>query len=200
MSFSAQQAHSFIEPILGKTTTFILDGRGTNLSFARVITALVARTRNTMTIFDVDAFYSSNSDSIFGSLPAASAQSTTILVPGLESGIENEIPRIFIANSRAVVVDSLNSLHHLLSSEDGSSRSRKLSFIVGGLSYIAHTDKKALILTMYKREGFGRAGSGRSISGLSDVTASVEVRGSVLFVKCERGTAWPSGRVSVRTL
>jgi hypothetical protein len=51
---------------------------------------------------------------------------------------------------------------------------------------------------MYRREGFGRPRSGRSISRLSDVAASVEVHGSELSVRCERGTAWPGGRFSIR--
>ena len=185
-------------PLKGKTTTLLLDERNANQSFARVAMALLARTGNTCTIFDLDALYSSNSDQILGPLPVTSNRLTTILVPDPDSSIERELPRVFATSSGVIIIDSLNTLHHLLSSEDGSTRSRKLSFAVASLSYIAKAGRKAVIFTMYRREGFGRVGAGRSISSLSDVAASVEVRASELSIKRERGTAWPDGRFSIR--
>jgi len=198
MSFSAEQARAFIRPLLGKTATFLLDGRSVNLSFARVVIGVVAKTGDSCEIFDLDALYSSNADVILKPLPAEYSDSMTIQIPEPGSSVERETSRVISTDSKVLVVDSMNTFHHLLSSEDGSSRSRKLSFAVASLSYIARTGAKAVIFTMYRREGFGRPRSGRSISRLSDVTASVEIRGSELSVRCERGTAWPDGRFSIR--
>ncbi len=198
MSFSAEQSRSFLGPLKGKTTTFLLDGRNANLSFAHVALSMLARAGESCTIFDLDALYSSNSGQILGPLPITSTRSTTIFVPEPGSSIEREFSRIFATDSAVIIIDSLNTFHHLLSSEDGGSRSRKLSFAVASLSYIANTGRKAVIFTMYRREAFGRVGAGRSMSSLSEVTASVEFRGSELSIVCERGTAWPGGRFSVR--
>ncbi len=200
MSFDGQQAESFFGPLVGRTATFILDGREANLGFARSVLGLLAEAGGSCAVLDLDAFYSSNADVVLPSLPKATADSTVVFVPEPGADIEEEFAKLFESGQKVVVVDSLNSLYHLVSQEDGSSRSRKLTFAVAGLSYLARTNGKAVILTMYRREGLTRSGTGRSISSLSDVTASAEVRGNELILRVERGQAWPGGRYSTRTL
>jgi hypothetical protein len=199
LSFSGQRAQSFIDPLMGKTATFILDSRQANLEFAKAVVALLAKAETPCTVFDLDAFYSSNADLIFKPLTGELANSTFIRIPEPGSDIEGEIARLFDVRPPVIIIDSLNSLYHLLSIEDGSARSRKLNFAVASLSYLARTNAKAVVLTMYRREGLQGSVSGRSISRLSDVTASVEVRGPELQVVCERGTAWAGGRFSIRS-
>jgi len=63
---------------------------------------------------------------------------------------------------------------------------------------LARTNGKAVILSMYRREGFARWGTVRSISGLSDLTASVEARGRELLIRLERGPGWEGGVFSTR--
>lgn len=177
-----------------------MEGRQANLRFARTVVGLLAQTGYHCAVLDLDAFYSSNADIVLSPLSGASAESTSVRVPEPGADIECEFARLFEAEQKVVVVDSLNSLYHLVSREDGTSRSRKLMFAVASLSYLARTNSKAVILTMYKREGFTRSGKGRPISTLSDVTASVEIRGTELTVNVGRGQAWPGGRFSSRTL
>jgi len=198
MSFGAQQAHSFFGPLKGKTTTFLIDSRQANLLFAKSITSLTAMTACGCAIFDIDALHSSNSDGILSALPASVAGSTRVYVPEPGSRVETELPRLFMAESGILIVDSLNTLYHLFSSSGVSSRSRKLAFAVTSLSYLARTSGKAVLLTMYRREKTMRTGGGRSISDLSDTTVSVEVTGSGLLMKCKRGTAWPEGKFALR--
>ncbi|MGP8126024.1 MAG: hypothetical protein ACLQEQ_09240 [Nitrososphaerales archaeon] len=198
MSLSAQQARSFLAPFRGKTVTFLVDGRQANLSFVRSITSLTAMAARGLAIFDVDAFYSSNSDEILSALPLSAAKSTHIYLPEPGSSVETELPRLFRTESEVFMIESLNTLYHLFSSSDASLRSRKLAFAVVGLSYLARTTGKAGLLIMYRREKIMRAGGGGSISDLSDSTVSVEAVGSELLMKCERGTAWPEGRFSLR--
>ncbi len=197
MSFSAHQASSFFRPLRGKTSSFIIDGRESNLSFARTAASLLALTGDGCAILDLDAFYSSNSDRIFGTLPPAAAKFALIHVPEPDSSIETEFPKLFGTGSEVIIIDSLNSLYHLLSFDDGRSRSRKLAFAVASLTYLARTDRRAVIFTMYRRERQARTGGGRSISDLADLTISVEAHGSELSMKCERGSAWPEGSFSV---
>ncbi len=198
MSFDGQQAQSFFGPLTGRTATFLVEGREANLDFARTVVGLLAQTGDSCAVFDLDAFYSSNADAVFPRLPRAAAESTTLRVPEPGADIDEEFARLFESNQKVVLVDSLNSLYHLTSQEDGSSRSRKLMFAVAVLSYLARTNGKVVIVTMYRREGFTRSGTGRSISNLSDVTASVDVRGKELTVRVERGQAWPGGKFSTR--
>lgn len=197
MSFSGQQAQAFFGPLTGKTATFLLEGRQANLEFARAVMGFLSREAG-CAILDLDAFYSSNSDSVLSPLTATAARSTTILVPEPGSDVEGELSRLFEVRQAVVIVDSLNSLYHLLSQEDGSARSRKLTFAVAALSYLAKTNDTAVILTMYRREGFARSGTVRSISGLSDVTATVDARDHELTVRSERGSIWPGGRFATR--
>lgn len=168
------------------------------MAFARTVVGLFGRTGGSCTVLDLDAFYSTNADVIFASLPGAAAESMTIRVPEPGADIEGEFAGVFESKQKVLLVDSLNSLYHLVSREDGSSRSRKLAFAVASLSYLAKTNDMAVILTMYRREGSFRSGTGRSISNLSDVTASVDVRGDELTARVERGQAWAGGRYSTR--
>jgi len=197
MSFGVQQAYSFLGPLRGKTATFLVGSRQANLSLAKSITSLIAVTTSGCAIFDIDAFYSSNSDEILSALPQNAAKSTCVYVPQPGSSVEIELPRLFRAESGVFLVDSLNTLYHMFSSSGVSSRSRKLAFTVASLSYLARTNGKVILFTMYRRERTMRTGGGRSISDLSDTTISVEVTGSGLLLKCERGRAWPEGRFSL---
>jgi hypothetical protein len=191
MSFGAQQAHSFLGPLKGKTVTFLVESRRANLLFARSIVSLTAMTRSGCAIFDIDAFYSSNSNEILSVLPPNAANMTRVYVLEAGSSVETELPRLFTAESGVFIVDSLNTLYHLFSSSGVSSRSRKLAFVVASLSYLARTSGNAVLFTMYRREKTMRTGGSRSISDLSDTTISVEATDSRLLMKCERGTAWP---------
>lgn len=188
---------SFLEPLVGKTSTFLLASRQDNLTFARAVVGLLGAEGPSCTVMDLDAFYSSHADTILAPF-SLQADSWELMVPSPGSDIESELSRLFTVTSGGVVLDSLNTLYHLFSLEDGSSRGRRLAFALASLSYMARTNSKAVILCMYRREGFGRPGTTRAISGLSDITASVEVQGPELFVRTERGSAWPGGAFSTR--
>ncbi len=200
MSFGGQSAQPFFSPLAGRTTTFLLEGRQANLQFAHTVVELSAQAGESCAILDLDALYSSNADVVLSSISGAMAGSTFLRVPEPGADIEGEFARLFEAEQKVVVIDSLNSLYHFVSQEDGSSRSRKLAFAVASLSYLARTNSKVVVLTMYRREGFTHSGTSKSISTLSDVTASVEISKGELTVKVERGQAWPGGRFSSRTL
>jgi hypothetical protein len=196
MSLSARGAHSFFAPLRGRTATFLLEDRLANLDFARSVVNLLAETPDSAQILDLDALYASNADHIFRSLDSPSA--VTLRVPEPGADIEEELAAMFEGNQGIIIIDSLNSFYHLISQEDGSSRSRKLNFAIAALAYLARTNVKAVLLSMYKREGFGRWGTGRSISTLSDITASVDTRGQELLVRTERGPGWAGGVFSTR--
>lgn len=196
MIFSTGRDGSFLEPLTGKTTTFLVEGRQANLGFAQAVTKLVKKEGSSCTILDLDALYSSNADLIFA--PAGQTEDSTVRVPPPGADIEKELSKLFRARQDVVIIDSLNTLYHLLSTEDGSSRSRRLTFAVESLSYLARTNGKAVFLSMYRRERSGRAGSGRAISQLSDITVSASLLGNELVFSIERGQAWSGGGLSTR--
>lgn len=198
MSFNGQRTQSFIAPLVGKTATFLLESRLANLEFARSLAGTAAKTGDRLAILDLDALYSSSAGVIFRRLPEEFLRSTKVRVPIPGSDTEKEFAGLLGSEQSVLVVDSLNSLYHLISQDDGGSRTRKLTFAISILSHLARTNGKAAILTMYKREGLARSQNARSISSLSDITASVEARDGEIVARCERGNAWSGGTFSIR--
>jgi len=196
MSIESREAKSFFAPLKGKTATFLLEDRQANLDFARTIVGLLAQTPDVAEILDLDALYASNADRIFRSLGSSTTVTLRVPEPGAE--IEEELAAMFEGDQGVVIIDSLNSLYHLVSQGDRSSRSRKLNFAIAALAYLARTNAKAVLLSMYRREGLTYSGTGRSISGLSDITASVDTRSQQLFIRTERGPGWDGGAFSTR--
>lgn len=190
MSFNTRRPGPFFGPLRGNSSVFIVDSRETNLALAR---ALIAGTETTCVVLDIDALYSSEADFIMGNLSESQLRSVQIRIPEPGSDLEPHISSLFASNSRLLIIDSMNSLNHLLSSENRNSGSRKLSFTVAGLSYLARTSGRAVVLTMYQRE-LTRTGGGMPMSNLSDITVAVERRGSELGMRCTRGQAWPAWR------
>ena len=197
MSFSGEPARSLLAPLVGRTTTFLLESRRANLDFARVVTGLIKESGNTCAIFDLDAFYSSNSDLIFGSANSPAA-GTSILVPEPGADLEVEFSKLIEIDQRALVIDSLNTLYHLISGDDESSRSRRLAFAMASLSYYSRANGKTVLVSMYRREAPSRRGTRRSISSLTEGTAAVDVGGQEMILRSERGVGWPGGRLSIR--
>lgn len=197
MSFGEAESLSFLQPLFGKTSVFIFDGRRTNSSFARTLTSHIAGAGVTSVILDLDAFYSSNAEFVLGAL-ASKREKSIIMVPAPGTEVEAQFASLFAVNQRVIVIDSLNSLHHLISLGDGTSRSRKMFFAIRSLSYLAKVNAKAVLLGMYRREGFPGSGTAKSIASLSDVTMTVEIRDDELVAKVLRGKAWSGGKFSSR--
>ena len=196
MNVGAHEAKTFFSLLKGRTATFLLEDRQANLDFARTVIGLLAQTSDAAQILDLDAFYSSNADRIFNSLGSSTTVTLRVPEPGAE--IEEEFAAMFEGDQGVVIVDSLNSFYHLISQEDGSSRSRKMNFAIEALAYLARTNAKAVLLSMYRRESLTRWGTGRSISRLSDITASVDTISQELFIRTERGPGWEGGVFSTR--
>ncbi len=199
MSFSAQQSRSFVGPLLGHTATFMVDDRRTNLAFARSALFHLTRERHPCVILDIDALYSSNSDFIFAPLSETQLRAIQVVVPEPDSDVEAVIPALLASDSERIIVDSLNSLFHLLTTGGRSSRSRKLSFMMALLSYLTKVQKTAVLFTMYRRERAPYFGRSKNISDLSDMTVSTSLTGAALALKCERGLGWVGGGFSLPT-
>lgn len=180
-------------PLLGRTTTFVFGGRADNLAFARSMLPRAVGATGACTIFDADALYASNAEYVMVPL-ADSARQVEVVVPEPDSDLEAELAQLLgAARDGALVLDSLNSLYHLLPAGGRSSKSRNLAYTMALLAYLAREEGRTVLLTMYERDRTARFGRGKSISELSDITTSVRPSLGALTMRCERGTAWPGG-------
>jgi hypothetical protein len=198
MSLGRQHVHPLLALLTGRTTTFLMEDRQTNLEFARTIMGILSQTGDGSAIIDLDAFYSSNSDQIFRLLDPPATKASSIRVPEPGAEIERELSALFGVQQNTIIIDSLNSLYHLISPENTSLRGRKLTLAIASLSYFARTNARAVLLTMYRREGFTHGGTSRSISSISDATMSVDIIGQELTLRSERGSVWSGGKFSIR--
>ncbi|QQG48340.1 MAG: hypothetical protein HY247_06215 [archaeon] len=197
MSFGAVEADSFLGPLRGKATTLLVEDRGSNLALAAAILAAASYTSRGCSVLDLDALYASNADRVTGGLSPRAARATRLLVPNPGARVERAFATLCSAESDVLVVDSLNSLYHLLSAGEAGSRTRRIGFAAEALSFAARTGGAVSLTTMYRREGPPRAGGGRPISHLVEVVASVSVRGGNLELTCEKGDAWPGRKLTV---
>jgi len=193
MSLGVEQARLFIEPLRGKTITFLVNDRQTNLSLMKGMTAAAMATARGCTIFDIDAFFSSNSDEILARFPSEISKSVCIYVPDPLSNTESEFSRVFKTNSEVIIVQSLNTLYHLFQGSAIGSRTRKVAFAMICLSHFAQAGRKIVMVVMYGRDKVIKIGGGGSISDFSDATISVEEVRHGLSLKCARGELWPEG-------
>jgi hypothetical protein len=172
----------------------VVDGRKTNLALARAILCRQAQSGLRCLVLDTNALYSSNSDYIFAPLSERQARTIEILVPDPGSDLESDIASLIASESgKTIVVDSLNSVYHLLASHGEGHEGRKAAFVLACLSYLAHVEMRTVIVTMYQRGSATHSGGGGRVSDLSDQRFLVEVRDDSLKLKCDRGySATPS--------
>lgn len=185
-------------PLRSKTTAFKVDGRKANLALARALLWCASVNREPCTVLDIDALYSSNSGSLFGWLPPGFSKTVEITVPEPGSNLDSEIASLTgSARTGVTIIDSLNSLYHMLAAWDRRAGTRKVSLIIAFLSYLARANRGATMFTLYRRENPSRTGG--SISELADVTVSVQLHGSKIRFECDRGMAWSGGVFSLPT-
>ena len=115
-------------------------------------------------------------------------------LPKPGSAIGQNISGLFDLQRGMVVIDSLNTLHHLLSRSG-----RGLSFITSALSVFCRANGSMVLMTMYKREGSPEAEGRGSLSELSDLELYARVEGDNLVMRCKRGKAWPGNALVVGT-
>jgi hypothetical protein len=198
MSFNAHREDLFINPLSGYTTTFLVKERRTNLTFARSVLPILVWKRRPCAILDIDALYSSNSDYIFELLSEEEARSIEIVVPRPGSDTTAEIADLLGSSpDETLIIDSLNSLYHLLSTNGRSSKNRNLAFVLALLSFIARTERKTVFFTMYQRKKNANLRREKPISHLSDFTVVVSAMKEALSLKCERGLVWPGGALVI---
>ncbi len=183
-----------LSPLAGMTTTFLVEGRPANAALARALMSACAKSGAGCRVLDLDAFYSSNAGLVFGGLPGKALESVLLDVPEPGEGIAAHVSALFEEGPGLLVIDSMNTLHHML-----SLNGRSLSFVVAALSTFSRANGVATVIAMYRRErpvGEGRTGS---IAELTDNEVHARVAGGLLILECARGEAWAGGPLVVPT-
>lgn len=197
---SLRQANAFFAPLKHKTTTFVVEGREANLQLAQFILNLAACLKLRVLVLDTDAFYAANVVLVSETQPEVQKRGVFIRIPTKDLKLEDWLVDSLFTRYELLIVDDLNTLHHLLSSLEARSGSRKLHFIGRTLSYLARSDNRTVILTLYKSvmDSTTRGQSKRSLSKQSDLVISVELHDSSIRFTCDQGRAWAGNLFSVR--
>ena len=186
-------AEGLLEALKGRSTTFAVDGRGANLVLAQVLLSSSTKKGVGCRVLDLDALFSSNAGKLLKGIPDAGQESVLLDVPDPGAPVAQCVAALLREKKGLVVIDSLNTLHHLLGL-DG----RSLSFVVGSFSIFAKSNRVACVFSMYERRGpFGSAGGG-SIAQLSDAEVRASVREGELRLECRRGDLWPGAALTLR--
>ena len=141
-------------------------------------------------MLDLDAFFSSDIESVASGVPRARLKDVVMIVPQPGSDIEATLAEVFTGN-RSLVIDSTNTLYHLLAYQSPKPASRKLAFLVAALSKWAQANSRLVIANTYEREPPTRRRAG-SFSAFFDAAISVSANTRGLEFMCRKGNPWQS--------
>ena len=68
---------------------------------------------------------------------------------------------------------------------------------MSALSFLAHTNRTAVLITIYERERPVFARRARLFAGLGDVSVTVRLDGDAMVMRCDRGSAWTGGTLRI---
>lgn len=195
---TSRQAFAFLAPLKRKASVFVAPTRRRNLEVTRFVLGCLVASRNARTImFDTSSFYGQNARELTESLPRDFLQKCVLIVPQDHKRLENSMTHILESKADAILIDDLNSLHYLLSSETLRSGARTLFTFLRILSFYARTNNTSVIGTVYRTErDLGERGTKRSILAAADLQIRTEVALDRLTFRCNEIESWPNSRFS----
>ena len=191
---SRGQVYAFLEPLRGRSATFIIADRMTDLAVSRFILGCFATLRIQATLVDTSCFYGTNIEKLTSGLPKEFMQRCTLQFLSENTTNEESLANTFTTTSSALLIDDLNALLHLLSSRGQRFGVHRLSTFFHMLSYGARLNKLFVLGMVYKTR-FGNVSTRgqRSLSQVSDLQVATELRtnGEVAF-RCGGIAEWPA--------
>ena len=132
------------------------------------------------------------------SLPRGFLQQSTLITPQDGQRLEDSITEVLAMKTGAVLIDDLNALYYLLSSDKRRSGTQRLFAFIRLLSYEARINDLFVFGTVYKTEGDSAADrtTKRSLSAAADLQVLTEVHVDRLTFRCDGVQSWPNGRFS----
>lgn len=195
---TSRQAFAFLAPLKKKASVFITPTRRRNLEVTRFVLGCLAASRNPRTIMlDTSSFYGQNAQELTKSLPRDFLQRSVLIIPLGRKGPEDSMTDILEQKANTILIDDLNSLHYLLSTQTLRSGARALFTFLRILSFYARTNNTSVIGTVYRPErDFAERGTKRSILAAADLQIHTEVTLDRLMFRCNEIESWPNRRFS----
>jgi hypothetical protein len=193
-----RQAFAFLAPLRGRVSVFITPSRRRNSGVARFLLGCLAASRTHVVIFDTSSFYGANMGILTEALPRGFLQQSTLITPQDDQRLGDSIAEVLAVKTGAILIDDLNALHYLLSSDRLQSGTQRLFAFIRLLSYEARINDLFVFGTVYKAEGDSAADrtTKRSLPAAADLQVSTEVHMDRLTFRCEEIKGWPSSRFS----
>lgn len=193
-----RQAFAFLAPLRGRASVFITPSRRRNSEVARFLLGCLAASRTHAVIFDTSSFYGANMGILTQALPKGFLQQSTLITPQDDQRLGDSITEVLATKTGAILIDDLNALHYLLSSDRLQSGTQRLFAFIRLLSYEARIDDLFVFGTVYKAEGDSAAdrAAKRSLSAAADLQVSTEVHMDRLTFRCEEIEVWPNSKFS----
>jgi hypothetical protein len=192
-----RQAFAFLAPLRRRTSVFIIPGRRRNSMVGRFLLGCLAASRMPASIFDTSSFYGANIGTLTDSLPRDFLQQSTLTMPGEDNPVEDSLADVLSVRSRAIIIDDLNALHHLLSADAQRGAIHTIFKLLGLLSYEARICNLSVFATVYKSERDSTEKvTKRSLSAAADLQIATDDRLGRLTFRCNEIGSWPNGRFS----
>jgi hypothetical protein len=195
---SLRQANEFFAPLRQKSTIFIINGRETNISFARFLLGCICVTKKRVLILDMNAFYASNILLLNKKLTENCLGNTIITVPTDDSKLESWLISSTFSKNDLLIIDNLNTVYHLMSINGRRFNIRRLYAITSILSYLAQTNEISIFLTVYRTTSERVKNTPRSLDQMGETSISVKIHDSTINFQCNTGRAWINGTFSMK--
>jgi hypothetical protein len=148
-------------------------------------------------VFDTSSLYGANIRKLTDGLPNDFLQQSSLIVPQEGRPIEESLGELHTPRASAILIDDLNALHYLLSSDKHRSGTRQLFTFLKLLSYEARITDLVVLCTLYRTEGEpAPKPTKRSLSAAADLQISTDNNPDRITFRCSDATSWPDNRFS----
>lgn len=187
------QAYAFLEPLRGKSAIFLVKSRNDHGAVSRFILDCLAASRIRVAVLDTSCFYGVNIRKLAGSLPRQFLQQSTLLqLSDDDMNDEDSLTDMVASDASAILMDDLNAVLHLLSSQGQKSGIHRLSTFYHILSYSARINKLLVLGFVYKGDSgaLPARSTKRSLPKISDLQVTCEVRDGEIVFRCDGISGW----------
>ena len=195
---TSRQAFVFLAPLRGRSSVFITPGRGRNASVVRFLMGCLAASRKRTAIFDTSSFFGTNIRTLTESLPREFLMQSTLVTPQGGQRVEDSMAELLAMKADAILIDDLNALHYLLSTDRQKPGIQRLFALIRLLSYESRINRTSVFGTVYKTESesAGERVTRRSLSAAADLQIFTDDRAGRITFRCDEASGWPNNRFS----
>jgi hypothetical protein len=189
-----RQAYAFLEPLRAKSVIFIVSGRKAHIEVSGFVLGCLAASRTRTAVLDTSCLYGVNVRKLAGELPKDFVQQSTLLHLSDDPGYEDSVTEMVAVDAPAILIDDLNAVLHLLSSQGQKSGIHRLATLYHILSYNARLNGLLVLGIAYSIDSSGplKRSTKRSLPNMSDLQVVTETRADEIVFQCGEIDSWPS--------